>query len=151
MNIRFVTPEFAVSPQIIKDDAAELAKAGFTKVINNRPDGESADQPTSMNIMSAVSSEGMGYLHIPIVGSTITDRDIEEFSNALTAANGPILGFCRTGTRSTKLWALSQVGKRSIEDILAHAKSAGYDLSDFRSVLEQRKKTLPEGTSHENP
>ena len=138
MDIRYITPDFAVSSQLSTADAALIAEAGFRKVINNRPDDEAEDQPDSLHIMTAVSKVGIGYLHVPISGGNYSDADVEEFNRALQDVSGPVLAFCRTGTRSTKLWALSQTGERSVDEIINLAKSAGYDLSDFLPLLEAR-------------
>lgn len=149
MDIRELTPGFAVSPQIGKEDAASIAASGFCKVINNRPDGEEDGQPSSMTIMTAVSSQGVGYLHIPICGSDISSRDITDFRNALQSAGGPVLAYCRSGMRSTKLWALREVETRSVYDVIQIAARAGYDLTDFSDRLVQHAAEF-KGASHEN-
>lgn len=149
MKIRQITAEFSVSPQIAKDDAPKIANLGFGKVINNRPDGEEDGQPSSMNIMTAVSSKGMGYLHIPISGSNISDQDISDFRQAVQSANGPVLAFCRTGTRSAKLWALCETEKRSVSDVIRLAAAAGYDLTDFSDRLVRHAAKI-NGANHEN-
>ena len=149
MDIRDITPGFAVSPQISKEDAEAIAASGFCKVINNRPDGEEDDQPSSMNIMNAVSNQGVGYLHIPISGSDISSRDIADFRNALQSAGGPVLAYCRSGMRSTKLWALYEVEKRSVYDVIQMAARAGYDLTGFADQLAQHAAEF-NGASHEN-
>lgn len=149
MDIKEVTPEFSVSPQVDKEDAPAIAEAGFSKIINNRPDGEAQDQPASLHLMTAISNAGMGYLHIPIVGSQISQQDIDDFRQALGSSKGPVLAFCRTGTRSIKLWALSAAKDRSIYDIIQVAARAGYDLTDFSEQM-RLQATQPSGACHEN-
>src|ERR1700722_10034794 len=104
-----VTPEFAVSPQIGVDDVATAKGLGFTLVINNRPDGESPDQPASAAIEAAAKSEGLGYIHIPVVGRPTVDQ-AAEMSRVLAASNGKALAYCRSGTRSITAWALGELG-----------------------------------------
>lgn len=149
MQIKEVTPLFSVSPQIQKSDVTAIVAAGFSKVVNNRPDGEAPDQPPSLHLMTAVSNAGMGYLHVPIAGSNISAQDIADFRQALQSANGPVLAFCRTGTRSIKLWALCEAEHQSVYDVIRIAARAGYDLSDFSDRLAQHAARI-EGVNHEN-
>lgn len=104
MDITQVTPDFATSPQLMPDDVAEAKAAGFTTIINDRPDGEEPDQPPSRDIAAAARACGLAYFHIPIVPGQITDEAVAAFAKALAAAHGPVLGFCRTGKRATALF-----------------------------------------------
>jgi uncharacterized protein (TIGR01244 family) len=128
-DIRPVTPDFAVAPQLLPEDLAEAAARGFTLVINNRPDGEAADQPTSAVMREAAARAGLAYAHIPVRGGP-TGADVEAVAAAIEEAKGPVLAFCRSGTRSIVTWSLGQaaagVDKRAL---LAAAEAAGYDLS----------------------
>lgn len=149
MQIQVVTPKFSVSPQIQKSNVPAIVDAGFSKIVNNRPDGEAPDQPPSLHLMTAVSNTGMGYLHVPVSGSNISAQDIAVFRQALQSANGPVLAFCRTGTRSIKLWALCEVDNQSVYDVIRIAARAGYDLSDFSDRLVQHAARI-KGETHEN-
>src|SRR3546814_16667400 len=80
--------------------------------------------------------------HIPVVGGSIGDSDVAAFADALEQADGPVLGFCRTGTRSTTLWALGQAGKQPTEAILKTAAAAGYDLAALRPRLDRKSTRL---------
>jgi sulfide:quinone oxidoreductase len=122
---RFVTP----------DELPALAKE-FGTIINNRPDGEEPGQPSSAEIETEARRLGFHYFHIPVVAGQISDAQVAEFGEAAGRERGPVLAFCRSGMRSATLWALSQVGKRSVDEILKAAASAGYDLSALKPKLE---------------
>jgi sulfide:quinone oxidoreductase len=126
--------------QIGPDDIATLKAAGFTDIVNNRPDFEGgAEQPTSDAVRAAAEAEGMRYSYVPMTPQTLTPALLEEFHAALAAAGpqGKVLAHCRSGARSTLLWALSEVryGGREVEAVVAEAAQAGYDLSTARPML----------------
>ena len=129
-EFRRVTEDFSVSPQIEPADMAEAAAQGFTLVINNRPDGEVEGQPTSAQMEAAASAAGMDYVHIPVTGSPTQDQ-VEAQRLAIEDADGPVLAFCRSGTRSIVTWSLGQAlsGVRSRSDLAVLGRQAGYDLS----------------------
>lgn len=129
MNIRRITDELSVSPQIGAGDVADIAAAGFRAVICNRPDGEAGDQPHSDDVGAAVKASGMEWHMMPV--SQVTRADGEAFGKLLAQLPKPVLAFCRSGTRCASLWSLSQLGSRPVEDILAHTRGAGYDLSEL--------------------
>lgn len=128
MEIRTVTPDLAVSPQIDVDDVATLAEQGFKMVINVRPDLEEAGQPLSQDIEKAVLAHGMSYYFIPIAPGKLTDKEVSAFATACAEAGGPVFSYCRTGTRAVTLWALSHRQDMPPDEIAAKAKAAGYDL-----------------------
>ena len=129
-DIRKVTEDFSVAPQIEPSDARLAADQGFVMLINNRPDGEAPGQPTSEQMQAAAKAAGLGYVHIPFVGRP-TDAQAEAVRQAAESAGGPVLAFCRTGTRSITAWTIGQalVGARPREDLLKLGAGAGYDLS----------------------
>ncbi|WP_172327101.1 bifunctional protein tyrosine phosphatase family protein/NAD(P)/FAD-dependent oxidoreductase [Mangrovicoccus sp. HB161399] len=129
MDIRSITPEFSVSPQIQPGDLEEIARQGFRSVICNRPDGESAGEPTFAEIAAAAKSLGLEAIHQPVVSGKVSDADAAEFGRILARAPKPALGYCRTGTRSTILWSLSEAKSRALPDILSATKAAGYDMA----------------------
>jgi uncharacterized protein (TIGR01244 family) len=123
-----------VSGQIAPE---EIAALGVTTIINNRPDGEEPGQPDSDVIAAAAQAAGIDYRHIPVAGG-ISQPQVAEMADALAQAKGPVLAFCRSGTRSTYLWALARARLGDdAEELAGKAAAAGYDLSPIRAFLAQ--------------
>lgn len=137
MDIRALEPRLHVSAQIRPEDLPSIAALGYRALIGNRPDGEAPDQPTTESLRSVARALGLDFVFIPVRGSAISPSDINCFTQALNDLPQPILGFCRTGTRTTTLWALSQAQARPAEEIIAAADRAGYDLEALRPRLEE--------------
>lgn len=129
MMIRRVNNDIAVSAQIEVEDVGEIARQGFRAIICNRPDGETADQPDYAAIETAAKDAGLEVHWQPVVSGQVSDGDGIEFGRAVAALPKPVLAYCRSGTRCVTLWSLSEAGKQPVEDILAAAGEAGYDLS----------------------
>jgi uncharacterized protein (TIGR01244 family) len=129
-EFRAVTEDFAVSPQIGPADIGAAAAQGFTLIINNRPDGEAADQPASSTIAAAAAAAGIDYVHIPIVGRP-TEGQAGAVGAAASKARGRTLAFCRSGARSITAWAMGQAasGASSRDELIRLGREAGYDLS----------------------
>lgn len=104
MELTRITPNFATSPQLSPLDLVDAKAAGFTSIINNRPDGEEPGQPPSSAIAAAAKACGLAYAHIPVVPDHITDAAVAAFAQALDRADGPVLSFCRTGKRARQLF-----------------------------------------------
>jgi uncharacterized protein (TIGR01244 family) len=138
LELKRINDDVSVAPQISPDDMPALKAAGFASVINNRPDGESPDQPTSATMQAAAEAAGLGYHYIPLGRDGVSPRMVEETEAALEGSDGPVLAFCRSGTRSTTLWALSQAGKMPAQEIVAQAAHAGYDMSHLLGHLSQK-------------
>jgi sulfide:quinone oxidoreductase len=137
MDIRTVDTGLSVGPQITSAEVAELARRGFKTIICNRPDGEAPEQPGFAAIEAAARAAGMSAHHIPVVPGGIAAGDVKRFALALAEFPAPVFAYCRTGTRSTALWALSAAGSgQSVDAVLAHAAKAGYDLSGMRPMLD---------------
>ncbi len=147
MDIREVTPFLSVSPQIAEGDLAAIAGLGFKSIINNRPDKEEDTQPPSAVIAAAAEQAGLAYRHIPVISGKVTDADVDAFAAAMAEMQGPILAFCRTGTRSTTLWALTQAPHADADAILKAAAAAKYDLSALRPRLEARAQAAVSDTA----
>ena len=143
MPFKPLTPSLSVSSQLSEADIAQAARDGFRAIIDNRPDGEEPGQLSAETVRKLAAAHGMGFAHVPTVGSNITDEDVAGMADALARLDGPVLAYCRTGTRSTTLWALTQAGGQPAEAILAIAAQAGYDLSTLRPRLETST-TTPE-------
>ena len=118
-----------VAGQLTPDDLPEIAQAGVTTIVNNRPDHEEPGQPTTEEIRAAAEAAGLAYRDIPISG-TISRDAIAAMAQALEAADGKLLAFCRSGTRSTYLWALACASRGAdSEALVRRAEAAGYDLT----------------------
>jgi sulfide:quinone oxidoreductase len=129
MDIRKLTNELSVSPQIAASDIPAIMAAGFRSVVCHRPDGEGADQPLFREIAEAAEAQGLVIRHQPIVPGKLADADAAAFDALLNELPKPVLAFCRTGTRSASLWSLTEATRRPLPDILATTRSAGYDMS----------------------
>lgn len=141
MKLSKISPFLSVCDQLTEQDLGIAAANGFKSVINNRPDGEAEDQPPSDALAAAAERLGLHYLHVPVTSGKITDKDVQAFAKALEEARGPALAFCRTGTRSTTLWALSEAWHLDPDAILRVASEAGYNLEGLRPRLEERSRT----------
>ena len=135
MDLRRINDRVSVAPQIGPDDLAAIGAAGFTTVVNNRPDGEAPGQPTGAEIRAAAEAAGLAYHEIPLGRTGITPDMVEATRAVLAASEGPVVCFCRSGTRSTTLWALSQAGELPAEEIISSAGRAGYDVSHLAAHL----------------
>lgn len=127
------------SPQISAQDIAEAGADGFAMVINNRPDGEDAGQPEGDMIAAAARAQGMEYRAIPVDHTGFGEAQIAAMTDALEAAGegGKVLAYCRSGTRSTFLWALAQASAGNDPDEIASAAmAAGYDIAPVRQALD---------------
>ena len=110
MAFKKLTNDFAVSAQITESDIIEAAKNGFVAIIGNRPDGEDAGQPSAAEIAALAHQHGLKFAHIPVTAGAMRDADIETMAAALQEAGGPVLAYCRSGTRATMMWGLAQAG-----------------------------------------
>lgn len=132
---RKLDDDISVAGQITPADVAQAATQGFTFLINNRPDGEQPGQPNGAEIAAAAKAAGLGYAAIPIAGG-FSPPQITAMREVLEAAPGPVLAFCRSGTRSTFAWALARATMGDDPATLAaKAESAGYDISPIRAML----------------
>ena len=135
MSFKQLSPTFFVSTQITEDDVARASEQGIRTIIDNRPDGEEAGQPTAAEIAASAARHGMGFEHIPVTPGAITDSDVAKFVDALARHDGPALGYCKTGTRAATLWALSRAREIGADAVLEATAGAGYDLSKIKPRL----------------
>ena len=134
-GFRRVTDSLSVSPQIAVDDLTRAADEGFVLVINNRPDDEEPGQPSSAQIEAAAKAAGVDYVHIPVRGGPTHDQ-VEAVRRAFEGADGPVLAFCRSGTRSIVTWSLGQASSGSADraTLVRQGADAGYDLAGVLGV-----------------
>lgn len=142
-SLKRLTPFLAVAAQLQPADMGTLAAAGFRSVINNRPDAEGEGQPTSAEMRAAAQASGLEYHYLPVVSGQIGEDDVLAFTELLAQVRGPVLAFCRTGTRSTSLWALSEAHHLDPLALLNTAREHGYDLTGLAQRLEQRWQNAP--------
>lgn len=136
MDIKTINEKVSVSPQISPNDLPALKEAGFKTIINNRPDGEAPDQPAGALIEEEAKKLGLNYVAIPMGRDGVSADMIAATRDAL-ANEGKVFAYCRSGTRSTTLWALSQAGEQPADEIIKAAANAGYDVSHLAAHLSQ--------------
>ncbi len=129
MDIRKITDDLSVAPQIHAHEIAAIKAAGFRAIICNRPDGESSDQPCCEDIEAAVKASGLAWRAQPVRSGGVTLDDATAFAALMAELPKPVLAYCRTGTRCATLWCLSQAGTRPLSEILSRAQGAGYDMT----------------------
>jgi len=138
--IRKVDDSISVAPQISVEDVAAIKAAGFTGIVNNRPDDEEAGQIPGDAIREAAEAAGLSYTAIPITHAGFSYPQIAAMADVLAAADGPVLAFCRSGTRSCNLWALALAKNGADADtLIAKGAGAGYNLDGLRPLLDQLK------------
>ena len=138
MELKRINDHVSVSGQIQPEDIKTLKDLGFTTIVNNRPDGEAPDQPAGAEIEAAAKAAGLAYHAIPLGREGVNPEMVANTKAVLEGSDGKVFCFCRSGTRSTTLWALSQAGEAPAERIIAQAAEAGYDMSHLAGYLGQK-------------
>jgi uncharacterized protein (TIGR01244 family) len=135
---RQLTDTLYVSPQISLADVAQAQAIGVVMVINNRPDDEEPGQVPGAQIEAAARAAGMEYVAVPVTHAGFAPWQLDQMTQALDkAGDGKVLAYCRSGTRSTLLWALSRAQAGQDSDRLAEqAAGAGYDLGPIRQMMD---------------
>lgn len=132
-----LTEDIFVAPQISTDMVIGASAVGVTLIINNRPDDEAEDQTPGAVIEAAARKAGMAYIAIPITHAGFSEPQVNAMAAALEGAQGRVLAYCRSGTRSTLLWALAEASQGGDPDALTNiAAKAGYDLSPIRPLMD---------------
>ena len=135
--IRPLNDRVAVAPQIAPQDLPAIKAAGYVAIVNNRPDGEEPGQPTGAAIREAAQAAGLLYSEVPVTGAGFSHPQLDAMARALVEADGPVLAYCRSGTRSCNLWALAAAkGGRDPGLLVAQAQAAGYDLRPIGPMLD---------------
>lgn len=126
-----------VAPQIGVSEIATAKEIGVTLIINNRPDGEEPSAPQGDEIEAAAKAVGIAYISIPVTHAGFAQWQLSAMADALRANEGKILAYCRSGTRSTLLWALAQA-KRGMHpaEIADRAAKAGYDVGSISMMID---------------
>ncbi|MCC5991571.1 MAG: TIGR01244 family phosphatase [Rhodobacteraceae bacterium] len=137
MEIRSLTADYAVSPQIAPEDVAAIAEAGFTTLICNRPDAEIPAEINAEAIRQQAEAAGLRFVLNPVVGGAITMENVLDQGRAINDSDGPVLAYCASGNRSSIVWALAHAGKRPTDELIAIPARFGYALEPFRPTLEQ--------------
>lgn len=135
MEPKKITDDLSVGGQIAPADLERLGASGFRSIVINRPDGESPGQPSFEEIRATAEKAGIEVRYLPVETGKIRNTDAAAFLRMLDELPKPVLAICRSGTRSTVLWALSQVGRRPLSEIQSRAEAAGYDLSGVLKSL----------------
>jgi uncharacterized protein (TIGR01244 family) len=136
-DFRKLSESVWASPQLSMADVQEAAHRGFALIINNRPDGESDDQVPGSEIEAAARLAGMDYVTIPITHAGFSEPQVLAMESALAGATGPVLAYCRSGTRSTLLWSLAEAHSgKAPAMIAAAAAAAGYDIAPVRPAVD---------------
>ncbi len=131
-----LTATLSVAGQLAPEDVAAAAAAGFAAIVNNRPDGEEPGQPGGAAMAAAAAAAGLTYTAIPVDHRGFDLGQVTAMAAVLDAADGPVLAFCRSGTRSANLWALAAAQRGGDADaIIAAAARGRYDVSGLRATL----------------
>lgn len=134
-SFKDITNRFSVSTQLTPKDIETAAQEGFTAIICNRPDGEDSGQMSAADIEAACTANNLTFTHIPVSGGVSADQ-IDAMNEAIQAADGSVLAYCRSGTRSTNLWAMAQAKNgANAQGLVTAAGGAGYDLSGLIPML----------------
>lgn len=146
-EIVYITPEFAIGPQISEADIEQLKAAGFASILNARPDDEIGEYMLSAEAEEIAKARGLGYAHSPTEGYEIFEPEIiDAFERALADLPKPIFSHCKTGTRSAMLWALVAARHRDVEEVIATLRDAGQDFDfleqELRESAEEASRSL---------
>ncbi len=141
-RLTHITPHFAIAPQLMIADMIAAKQAGFKMILNARPDGEEdeGEQPLSAALKAASAEAGLAYAYVPVLnGAAFSHNALIAAGEAMTDNRGPVLGFCLTGMRSLRLWALASAlyGITKPDALILAATNAGNSLENFREHLER--------------
>lgn len=137
MEIRALTDSYAVSPQIDPGDLAAIRAAGYSTVIDNRPDAEIPVELQTETIREAAEAAGLTFVANPIIGGQMTQANVDAQKAAIEASDGAVLAYCASGNRSSVVWALANAGVLSVDDLIGLPARHGYQLEHLRPTLER--------------
>lgn len=136
MEIRALTNEYAVSPQIMPEDIPAIVAAGFRTVICNRPDDEVVAGLRSGPVRAAAEAAGLAFVDNPLAPGEMSPSEVRLQRDAIDASDGPALAYCASGTRSTIAWMYGAVQTIPAQELVDRAVQAGYPLGAMRPQLE---------------
>lgn len=136
MDIRAITPDYAVSPQIEPGDLPAIKAAGYTLVIDNRPDDEIPPHLHAEVMRSAAEALGLVFVLNPVIGGRLTMDNVTTQRSAMDAASGPVFAYCASGNRCSIVWALANAGKRPVDELVGLPARFGYQLDHLRPQIE---------------
>lgn len=137
MDIRALTPSYAVSPQITPEDLPAIKAAGYVTVIDNRPDAEIPGALHTAAMRAAAEALGLTFVANPVIGGALTEANVAAQRQAIDSATGPVFAYCASGNRSSVVWALAHAGRMSADDLIGIPARFGYSLDWLRPTLEQ--------------
>ncbi|MEY4873033.1 MAG: hypothetical protein RLZZ563_2363 [Pseudomonadota bacterium] len=140
MDIRALTPAYAVSPQIDLSDLPAIKAAGYTTIIDNRPDGEIPPHLHTDHMQAAAEALGLTFVANPVIGGAMTMDNVDAQRAAIAAATGPVFAYCASGNRSSVVWALAHAGQMPADDLIGIPARFGYQLEHLRPTLDQLAK-----------
>ncbi len=138
MDIRQLTEDFSAAPQIDPSDMQAVAAAGFKAVICNRPDSEITPDLQCDVMATAAAAAGLEFHVIPVGHDGLSTEMFDRTAEILETTDGPVLAYCRSGTRSTHVWAFTMAGKLPVDEIITAAARAGYDIQALAPHLQQQ-------------
>lgn len=136
MDLRAITPDYAVSPQIALGDLPAIKAAGYAMVIDNRPDGEIPSHLHTEAMRDAAEAVGLVFVANPVIGGALTMENVTAQAAAIAQATGPVLAYCASGNRSSIVWALANAGKLPADDLVGLPAKHGYLLEHLRPQIE---------------
>ncbi len=136
MDIRAIMPTYAVSPQIALEDLPAIKAAGYTTIINNRPDAEIPPHLHHTHMQTAAQALGLTYVRNPVIGGAMTDANVEAQAAAIAAADGPVFAYCASGNRSSVVWALANAGRMPTDNLIGLPARFGYQLEGLRGQID---------------
>lgn len=136
MDIRALTPTYAVSPQIDPADLPAIKAAGYTVIIDNRPDGEIPPDLHTDVMRRAAEAAGLTFVANPVISGALTMENVTAQRAAIDAAGGPVFAYCASGNRSSVVWALAHAGRLPTDDLIGIPARFGYQLEHLRPTLD---------------
>lgn len=138
MPLKYISNHFYVAEQLSVEDLTAIQEQGIKNIICNRPDGEVPNQPAFEMIKSEAAKLGITCFYLPMKDQNVSQQLAQQTKQLLDSLEGPILAYCRTGTRSSIAWSAAQLGDMPINKIIEATTQAGYNLGDITQSMYQR-------------